>query len=88
MQAGDFEGLIRQVDARDIGATDCHAFSQDATTTAHVQNFFALKATRQTFDPVKAQWVNGMKRFELTIRIPPARGESTEFVEFGLINVR
>jgi hypothetical protein len=55
-------------------------------TAADVDHFFAGDAG-VAVDPVEAQGVDLVERFELGFGVPPAVGEVTEFLQFGGIGV-
>jgi len=62
------------------------ALGVQAAATADVEHTLAGQADG-VVDPVQAQGVDIVQRLEFAVRIPPAVGEFSKFVEFGLVGV-
>ena len=86
VQPGDAEGFLGEVDAGDLGAPGGHRFGKNAAAAADVDHLLASDAG-VVVDPVEAQGVDLVERFELGFGVPPAVGEVTEFLQFGGIGV-
>ena len=62
------------------------ATSENAAAATYI-NYFALCDGRALINVICAQWINIVQRFEFTVFIPPAAGESFEFCNFSGIDV-
>src|SRR5690606_17665161 len=87
VQLGDLQRFVREVDAGDFTARLCQAFGQNASAAADIQDFFARQRAGNIQNPSQAQGIDGMQRLEFAFGIPPSRGESAEFVQFGLVYI-
>jgi hypothetical protein len=74
------------VDAGDRGAALGHGFAEDAAAAADVEHFLAGQADALV-NPVDAQRVDVVQRFELAFAVPPAMGQGFEFGDFGVVDV-
>ncbi|MPN01134.1 hypothetical protein SDC9_148337 [bioreactor metagenome] len=86
VQLGNAERLFGKINAGDVGSTCRHAFGEQSAATADIEDTLAGQADC-TIDPVKAQRVDVVQRLEFAVRVPPAVGKFSKFVEFGLIGV-
>ena len=78
-----FHGRIK---AGHLRAKARQRLRQDAAAAADIEYPFARKA-RVRVDPVEANRIQFMQRFEFGIRVPPAMREIAEFLQFVGIGV-
>jgi len=86
VQARNCQRSFAHIDAGDRGAQPRHPFSQQAAPAADVDGC-ASGQRRLAVNVLEAQRVDIVQRFELAVRVPPARGQFLELVDFSAIDV-
>ena len=86
MQLGYCQRRFAHVDAGHAGAALGHGFAENATAAANVEHLLAGQADAFV-DPVDAQRVDVMQRFEFAFTVPPAVGKGFKFGDFGAVDV-
>ena len=81
VQVGDFQCLLRQVYASDVGAFSGDRFGEDASATANVNHALA-RERNACIDPLQTKRIDFMQRTEFRGGVPPAMGQFAEFLQF------
>ena len=86
VQLRDLERLVGKIDSGDARSARSHAFGKNAAAAAHVEHAPAVERGMRV-DPIDAQRIDVVQRFEFAVGIPPAVRELAEFLDLGRIDV-